>query len=279
VKRHYHWGLCVILFVTLSSCSGQAIENGQTGCVYVDAAEVNVHPTDFADRPACLRGTLRYLNGAIYIAPDGSDSEDIVHQGILMIPARDQVIYGDLRSFDRVEVDGVLVVSENCFDLPASANYNPAEVIAACQDGPVLTIFADNARVLSREVSPARCQLARITDLYEDPLAYNETVLCTEGYIAAERTGSVHDLIALVPADYPNDQLAVKSVDIDLTARQMTDQDLRAGDRIAVRGRFLVETACFQERDEAASELEAEVFCWPVAMPMWITNPEIELVQ
>ncbi len=272
-------GIGILALTLFGSIAVWADESDEPACAFVEVANIVANPAAFADRPSCLHGTLRYHNGAMYLGPGELGDGDVVRQGILVMPTSNDVLYGDLRSLDRVEAEGMMVVSESCFRLPAAATYDPASVLAECNSGPLLSLFVNLMRVTSREVSTARCQIVPIADLYAAPLSYNETVVCTEGYLAAERTGSVHDLAALVPANYPEDQLAVASIDIDLTAWQLPDRDLRDGDRIAVRGRFLMEPTCFLEDGEEVADTSSEVVCWPVEQPMWIANPEVELVQ
>lgn len=269
-----------VRYLTLLVClllqQGQVV--AEEGCAAVPIELVLESPAAHADQPACLSGTYRYFNGNLYLSSEGLSEEEMVEHSVLVYPTIDDVKYGDIRTGDQVEVSGQLVVSEQCFNVPAPAAYNAAEVLATCREGPPLTIFPRAIQVTSREVSTADCQHVPITELYDNPLPYDETVVCTEGYILTEVDSDLHNLEALVPAGFPPEQVHEMSISFGIPPWELGEHGLRRGDHVAVRGRFEVTEDCYNAV-HFPEQVEGETFCWPIAVPMYITHAQIELLN
>ncbi len=247
-------------------------------CNFIPIALVYSSPSDYADREICLEGIIRYIHGEPYLAPAALSMDELFQFAIPISSESSIARFRDIRSGDTALITGYMSVSLDCILNMEGDQQSASDVVERCDNPSPIWIIPSDLIVTSRDVSDTHCLEVPIANLYASPLDYNETVVCTIGFLMAEDTQSSHDTTAIVPAGFEIDQIDVMSVELYLSSAVLEESGIRPGDVIHVRGRFGLAEGCYrQHRGDDMGEFEH--FCWPVAAPLWISNPEFEVVN
>jgi|GEM_PF-1497067 len=235
-------------------------------------------PAEVPSSDICVTGVLRHYNSVVLLLPPGQADDEYFDIAIVLTSHNETIRYGDIRSGDLATVRGRFAYNADCYAAVQEhgLNYNGEPY---CAFGYEMQMFVLGLDVLNRPTSGDRCLPVSIVGLFSDPLAYNERIVCVEGYAYEEENAGMDGLWWFGPEGYAEADAMRYSIDLLLSEGPgVLELGVRSGDRIAVRGRFIVVEDCYrQEMLDEQLPGGGEAICWPVAAPMYILFPQIEI--
>ncbi len=250
-------------------------------CDEITVEQIYGAPLETPSGQICIQGTARYLGGRTYLTSPNYNDENFHQMNIELHDANEAIRYGDVLTGDTVQVRGIFNVPEDCYRAYLEHGHDKADSRPDCEFDTAMQMFVLDLTVLNREASERHCLPVEMNDLYTDPLLFNEQVICTEGHIYRAENPWPHDLWWFGPEGYSEPEAIRFSIHLAVNeGPNLLERGIRPGDRLAIRGRFILSENCY--RQEMLNQMlpdGQEAFCWPVAAPMDILYPEIEVVH
>ena len=258
-----------------TACDDKSFSEPSSNCQAISAIELMSSLSHYANSDLCVDAVIRYIHGEPYIATRDQTQDHAFEFAIPIDPGSDIARFSDLRSGDHVTIAGHFFVSNECLQrLEGSEDI----IWQLCGDPAHNRFEPSSISVNSRNVSTYPCLEVPIAELYASPLEFNETVVCTTGYVMAEETELIAFTMSLVPDGFDIANLNVMSMEILNTNRHQYPTVVEPGDHVRARGRFGLSEECYRQY-QGEDMGDKEWFCFPVQASLWLMNADYESID